>query len=112
MLGVTIVERTDQFGSTYVAISEVVKGGNAELAGLIAGDIITSVTYLNENKEEVIANVTGNSGFGGIVSDIKKSYGIGDSFTISIKRLEGRQFKYYDKQFTITKELIFCDTGA
>ena len=111
MLGITIVERTDQFGSSYVSVSEVVAGSNAEAAGLMVGDILTAVTYLDENGEKVIMNVTGNNSFSGVISAIKKHYTIGDAFTISIKRLEGRQFKYYDKEITLAKQLIFGDTG-
>jgi C-terminal processing protease CtpA/Prc len=111
MLGITIVERTDQFGATYVSISEVVKNSNAAAAGFAVGDILTAVTYIDENGEKVMTNVTSNNSFSGVVSAIKKHYTIGDTFTISIKRLEGRQFKYYDKEITLSNQLIFCDTG-
>jgi serine protease Do len=111
MLGITIVERTDQFGATYVSISEVVPNSNAAAAGFAVGDILTAVTYIDENGEKVMTNVTSNNSFSGVVSAIKKHYTIGDTFTISIKRLEGRQFKYYDKEITLSNQLIFCDTG-
>ena len=111
MLGITIVEKTDVYGAAYVGITEVVAGSNAALAGLQVGDILMSVSYVDKNGEKIITNVTGNNSFSGIVSELKKNYTIGDTFTISIKRLEGRTYKYYDKQLTLSKQLIFCDTG-
>lgn len=111
MLGITVNEITDQFGGVYVSVASVVEGSNADHAGIIYGDIITSVTYVNASGETIETDVSTNASFAAIVNEIKKTYSIGDSFTIGIKRLELN--RYVNKSLTVTlaEQNIFCDTG-
>lgn len=108
-LGITVVERYDSFGATYVAVQSVVAGSNADKAGLKTGDIIVSVSY-TDGGERIENNVSGNNSFAGIVSALKKIYTIGDSFEIRVKRLEGNRYNYKNITLTLSQQLIFCDT--
>ena len=108
-LGITIVERYDNFGATYVAVQSVILGSNADKAGFKPGDIIVSVSY-TDGGEKIESNVSGNNSFSGIVSALKKIYTIGDSFEVRIKRLEGNRYNYKNLTLTLSQQLIFCDT--
>ena len=108
-LGITVVERYDNFGATYVAVQSVIAGSNADKAGFKPGDIIVSVSY-TDGGEKIENNVSGNNSFAGIVSALKKIYTIGDSFEIRIKRLEGNRYNYKNLTLTLSQQLIFCDT--
>ncbi len=108
-LGITVVERYDNFGATYVAVQSVISGSNSDLAGFKPGDIIVSVSY-TDGGEKIENNVSGNNSFAGIVSALKKIYTIGDSFEVRVKRLEGNRYNYKNLTLTLSQQLIFCDT--
>ncbi len=110
-IGITITEEADQANNSYVLVKEVVSGSNAELSGVKINDIITSVSYYDADGEKVDAAINSLSDFSTAVAEIKKSYGIGDSFNIGVQRLEGRKYVNKDLTITLSTEYIFCDTG-
>ncbi len=110
MLGVTVQENTDHLNQSYVSIQSVVKGSNADKAGMLFGDIITSVTYTDEGGQSVPVPITTLASFSGAIDEIKKTYQLGDSFTVGIRRLEGNRYVNRELTLKLSKQYIFCDT--
>ncbi|MBQ3046940.1 MAG: trypsin-like peptidase domain-containing protein [Clostridia bacterium] len=111
MLGVTVKEEALENGGVRLKVEEVIKNGNAEESGMLAGDIITKITYKNADGETKMDDITTSAGLSAALSEIKKAYKIGDSFSMTLARIENGQYVSKTIDFKLQVEYIFCDTG-
>lgn len=91
----------------YIEIKEIVENSNADLAGLCVGDIITGVDYV-DRKEQISAQVSTISDLSNIMSIIKSTYSVGDSFSFVIIR---NKVELKIKTTIVKEGYIFADTG-
>ena len=102
--GFTSSVMSDSSGLTYIAISEVVTGSQAEQVGLKVGDVIVSVTLPDGTTETTVDNEQLTSALGKVQIG---EYAIINCITEDWRgqKTEEYSVKLYSKQFR------FCDTG-
>lgn len=101
-LGVTVKTVDDEMKAegypAGVLIVEVTKGSDAEAAGLVAGDVITSFDGTVVTSTQALASLVA-----------KQKYG--DTVKIVYKRLEGGNYKAYSTEATFTKAWDSAEQG-
>ena len=106
-LGIMVGQVSDSHGEKYVNINQVFEKGNCYLAGVKAGDIVTSLTFCGETYDITVDN------FHGYVALMRTKLKQGDSFTISVDRkVTNSVYNNLDIVVNISvADFIFCDTG-
>ncbi len=108
--GIMVEEFTDGT-NFFLKVFSVTEGSNAELAGFLVDDVIVKVNYFDGTKN-VSAPVTTQTSFAQIISELRKLYGKGDTFSVVVTRQGvGGEFDV-TLNLKIEKQFIFCDTGA
>ena len=106
-LGIMVGQVSDSHGEKYVNINQVFEKGNCYLAGVKAGDIVTSLTFCGETYDVTVDN------FHKYVALMRTKLKQGDSFTISVDRkVTNSVYNNVDIVVNISvADFIFCDTG-
>jgi serine protease Do len=101
--GFTSSLTTNSLGGTYLTVSEVVKGSQAELSGMKVGDIIVSVTL----PDGITVNVVNNNQLTEAFGKVK----IGESVNVTLATEDWRGLR---SEYTVKlncKQFRFCNTG-
>lgn len=98
-LGISIAEHKNAITENveYVYVARVVSSGDAEKAGIAAGDIIISIENNSINSATALSKV---------IYSLKKTHTMGDSLVIRVKTGNS----YANRTLTLSQN-IFCDTG-
>lgn len=109
-LGISVMASED-FRGSYIYISDISENDNASNSGLLAKDIIESVTYIENGETKTVETKTVAS-FSSVVYQLKKLFKIGDSFVINVARV-GNYNTYTQHAITVslTTQFIFANTG-
>ena len=107
-IGITVTSETiNGNGTSYVKITSVVEGSNANLAGIEAGLYIQAITFKGETIEITASNFANYAGL--MRTELKK----GDSFTLHLFKKNGFLTTSLERTVNIVVDnYIFCDTGA
>lgn len=105
-LGITIAsaKTTTQEVNQILAVAE---NSISKDAGLAMGDIVVGVKYVIDD-EQVVNEVKTSSEFNSVFYILQKHFTTGDSFVLVVLRGE----ETVDVTIQITRDYIFCDTGA
>lgn len=100
-LGITVAQRGNIF-SSYIEVTDVSEGGNADLAGIQVGDRINGVVI-----DGVSYTFDSNA-----VNYLRSKLTVGDSFGINVTRKVSGSYQTISLNVTVTvANYIFCNTG-
>lgn len=108
-LGVTVETANTSVNGSYIRVKSIDENGHC--TALNAGDFITKLSY--GQNESVKFNVTSIESFSKAVMNARRDLKIGDSLVLTYQRPDmfGRKYTEGTIRITLTKQLIFCDTG-